>query len=112
MNRVERINNTPWGPATLVEPLIPGQVFAVSTAGHGGLYVTGAALDRIPAVFRRATFTRSENWFEEDVDWAIVARFLPELFPHLQREAEAILREYFAATYAAWAKGAEEVNRV
>jgi hypothetical protein len=99
-DRKRRILETPWGPAQIVTALLPGQVFSVTTAGHGGIYVTGAALDRIPAEWRAATWTKSPNWYEEDCDWAIVARFLPELFPNSQDDAERTLKSSHAALYA------------
>lgn len=87
--------DTPWGRAQHIEELVPGQVWSVSTAGHGGLYVTGDALQRIPQSFRLATFTRSPQWYEEDCDWAIVARFIPEAFPDVARaKAESYLSQY------------------
>jgi hypothetical protein len=105
MDRITRIKNTPWGPAQRVRCMLPGQVFAVDTASHGGLYVAGAALDKIPPPFRQATFTKDEHWYDEDVDFAIVARFVPEAFggdPGVLVEADLILRKAHAEAYARW----------
>lgn len=108
MDRITRIHHTPWGPAQHVEVRIPGQVWAVSTMGHGGFYVTGAALERIPSAFRQATFTRDPHWYEEDVDWAIVAKFVPEAVghnPEVLADAERFLKDFHKDTYAAWLTG-------
>jgi hypothetical protein len=83
---------TPWGRATTRERVAPG-LWAVSTPSHGGYYVEPAALERIPEAFRAATFARSPHWYEEDCDWAIVARYFPEAFPaEAQAHAESVLR--------------------
>jgi hypothetical protein len=83
---------TPWGRATPRERVAPG-LWAVSTPSHGGYYVESSALGRIPEAFRGATFTRSPHWYEEDCDWAIVARYFPEAFPaDIGPRVEAILR--------------------
>jgi len=41
-------------------------MWAVSTAGHGGVKVSRRLQEKIPARFRL-----SGGWYEEDVDWAI-----------------------------------------
>jgi hypothetical protein len=77
----------------------------VSTASHGGLYVTGEALERIPRQFRMATFSKDEHWYEEDVDFAIVARFVPGAYPPMPGFVDlcdAMLRRYHKWAYAAW----------
>jgi hypothetical protein len=92
--------DTPWGRAITRERVAPG-LWVVTTASHGGYYVEPSALDRIPEVFRAATFTRSESWYEEDCDWAIVARYFPEAFPpEAQDHAEAVLRRYHTRAMA------------
>jgi hypothetical protein len=55
---------TPWGRAITREFVAPG-LWVVSTASHGGYFVEAHALDRIPEVFRAATFTGSPHWYEE-----------------------------------------------
>ena len=72
---------TPWGSAQVKTVYGPG-VVDFQTSSHGGLRVSGSALGRIPLAEREAAFLASTNpgWFEEDCDWKIVARNLPELF--------------------------------
>jgi hypothetical protein len=92
---------TPWGRAITREQVAPG-VWVVTTASHGGYYLEPAARERIPLIFQRATFTRDPAFYEEDCDWAIVARYFPEAFPpEAQEYAEATLRRYHAGPMAA-----------
>jgi hypothetical protein len=52
-----------------VTPLGP-EVVAVTTASHGGLRVSPAALARLPVPIRRTAYS-GDGWFEEDCDWAL-----------------------------------------
>jgi hypothetical protein len=60
---------SPWGDIQTVTPLGADAV-SVTTASHGGLCVSPAALCRIPEALRRTAFSAG-GWFEEDCDWAI-----------------------------------------
>jgi hypothetical protein len=60
---------SPWGSIDSVTPLGPDAV-AVSTPSHGGIWVSPAGLERIPAPLR-ATAYSGGGWFEEDCDWCI-----------------------------------------
>jgi hypothetical protein len=60
---------SPWGSIQTVIPLGPEAV-AVTTASHGGLRVSPAALARVPAPIRQTAY-RANGWFEEDCDWAL-----------------------------------------
>jgi hypothetical protein len=92
---------TPWGVHDYRKQVCLGLWF-VSTPSHGGYYVEPQLLPRIPEVFRKATFTRLEAWYEEDVDWAIVAKFIPEAFPpQAQEAADLILRKAHLGPYRA-----------
>ena len=78
---------TPWGLADEVRVLAPG-VIDVYTPSHGGIHVTGDALKRIP-LYARSRSCAGPEWYEEDCDWAIVARFIPEAFSEEHRVAAA-----------------------
>lgn len=66
---------TPWGEWTLIREIIPG-VWRVSTATHGGYWLTPGRLAEMPAVLREGIdserpFNMTEvraGWFEEDDD--------------------------------------------
>jgi hypothetical protein len=62
-------SSSPWGAIQHLTPLGP-DADAVSSASHGGICVSPAALARIPAPLR-ATRYSGAGWFEEDCDWAI-----------------------------------------
>ena len=64
-----RGSSSPWGPVQTVEPLGPDAV-AVTTASHGGIRVSLAALARLPEAIRQTAYSR-DGWFEEDCDWAL-----------------------------------------
>jgi hypothetical protein len=86
---------TPWGmPDSLVDAC-PG-VWFVSTSSHGGYYVDDSVLDRIPEAFRKATFCRDPNFYEQDCDWAIIALFFPEAFP---AGAQPVARDMLASVH-------------
>jgi hypothetical protein len=72
---------TPWGYADYVEDVGMG-IKWVNTPSHGGYYVPSKLLSRIDPAGRRYAkqWSRSENWYEEDVGWAWVWVAFPELF--------------------------------
>ena len=67
-------SHTPWGPVQDVEHLGAG-VARVGTASHGGLHVTGAAANAVPAVVW-AAMMNGRGWAEEDCELVIVATLL------------------------------------
>ena len=80
---------TPWGTSESSTVLLPGIVFH-TTARHGGIKVDGTLNDRIPPYMRN-----DSGWYEEDVDWAIVATVFPEAFNEEGREqAKRMLRNW------------------
>lgn len=60
---------SPWGMIQTLHPMGPDAV-TVSTASHGGIWVSPSALARIPAAYRSTSYSPGP-WFEEDSDWAI-----------------------------------------
>ena len=62
-------SSSPWGPIQTVEPLGPDAAF-VTTASHGGLRVSLAAMARLPQALRETPYSQN-GWFEEDCDWAL-----------------------------------------
>lgn len=73
---------TPWGESDSITILAPG-VYRVTTPSHGGFKVDSPLLDKIPVLWRRASFNKQglNGWFEEDCDWCMVALAFPKLFP-------------------------------
>lgn len=85
---------TPWGNADFKKVLAPG-ILSVSTPSHGGIHVE-KELNQIIPTYMRA----SDGWYEEDVDWAIVATVFPTAFTEEDREhARKTLRGWIPMAY-------------
>lgn len=79
---------TPWGQAQHSHQIIPG-VWTISTASHGGIWLSSARLEHVPAYMQRTW--AGTPWFEEDVDWCIV-------FCVFEAELRQVEDEYVGAT--------------
>ena len=73
--------STPWGSSQSIRTIAPGIRF-VSTASHGGYCLEDWRLKEMPAILRCANSYSGacSEWFEEDVEWALVCLSFPELF--------------------------------
>lgn len=73
--------NTPWGLSDGCTAYGCDVTFH-STPGHGGFKVAPDLLATIPQDVLRETMEQNglKGWFEEDVDWSIVALAFPERF--------------------------------
>ena len=65
---------TPWGPVQHEICISPGACY-VSTASHGGLYLTGQSYAALPEPVRN-TFINGAQWAEEDCEMNIVLALL------------------------------------
>jgi len=73
---------TPWGPTQTADQIAPGIVF-YSTAGHGGFHLNAERNAQVRSEFKTGDNLmdlRSEGWYEEDCDAAIVIFTFPEFF--------------------------------
>jgi hypothetical protein len=85
---MQTITSTPWGRPQDVEWITDRStgkttgIAFVSTAGHGGYYVSPELLATMPANWLGATFNEQgrRGWFEEDCDWSLVALAFPQCF--------------------------------
>lgn len=84
----EAPKSSPWGKVDHVYPIGEGMWF-VSTAGHGGIKVSKELNKQIPEYMRKGSFSGQgeKGWYEEDVDWSIVATVFPDRFKHEERQA-------------------------
>lgn len=86
---MKRPKRSPWGPIDHWREIAPG-IAEVGTPGHGGIKLSRGRNARIPADVRR-----KGGWYEEDVDWSIVAVFFPEAFsPDEVKQAASALKNY------------------
>jgi GNAT superfamily N-acetyltransferase len=86
--------HTPWGPPDNVLKL-DDDIYSVSTPSHGGIFVDKERNLKIPAFMRIPS-----GWYEEDVDWTLVATAFPRLFSLEEREhAKHILKNWKPAVY-------------
>lgn len=86
---------SPWGYSESVTRVADGVEFH-ETASHGGYRLSAERRAKVEAMFperRGQPFYFGGEWFEEDCEWAYVAKAFPELFPsEAQPEADAMLR--------------------
>jgi hypothetical protein len=88
--------NSPWGIVQDEEVIADGIVY-VSTASHGGIWVSPELLGRVQEAMRdyAAYWSGSSSWFEEDCAAQCVVVSFPEYFPAEQVErARAIVDRY------------------
>jgi hypothetical protein len=82
---------SPWGKVQ--DAWVKGEgIVSVSCAGHGGVKVSAKQNKRIPESVRKA-----DGWYEEDVEWAIVALCFPEAYPdpEHQKQAKCTVADYY-----------------
>lgn len=86
---------SPWGKVQSAVVKIPG-IVEVSCAGHGGVRVDPKLNKKIPESVRQRG-----GWYEEDVEWAIVALVFPEAYPDsdAQRQAKFTMRDYYPEAF-------------
>ena len=65
--------STPWGGIQTYEVLAEG-IVSVTTAGHGGLWLSDERIEQLPKRYK--PFTQTRRWAEEDEDAALVLQYL------------------------------------
>lgn len=65
--------STPWGPIQWYHVITQGVVM-LSTAGHGGLWISPEKVKELPDEYE--PFTRSKHWAEEDEDAPLALQYL------------------------------------
>jgi uncharacterized protein DUF7007 len=71
---------TPWGPSQSSREIAPG-IVRYDTASHGGYYVSPARVASMPKPLRDFKPFAGSCWYEEDVDWCVVALAFPQFWP-------------------------------
>ena len=72
-NRFHAGMSTPWGRIQDHHRIADG-VVSVSTAGHGGIWLSDERIKQLPAHYQ--PFTGTPRWNEEDEDGALVMQYL------------------------------------
>jgi hypothetical protein len=118
---MKKNSSTPWGPAQSVSEIIPG-MWHVSTAGHGGIYVSPELYAQMPS-YMKATPYSSAGWFEEDIDWVLPFVVFEKQIREQATDAqtlstinEGVHQGYFECTYhstrrAQWFADYQEVSK-
>ena len=75
------MKTSPWGQVDHEREVAPGMTF-VSTASHGGFKLDRRLNAEVPEYMRRPG-----GWYEEDVDWAVVAVVFPAAFSEKEQES-------------------------
>jgi hypothetical protein len=86
---------TPWGPSQHSEKLAHG-IVRYSTAGHGGIHLSPTRNVQVHPAWRI-----EGGWYEEDLDWNIVAYHFPEAFPDTVVDGKSF-RERVDQTLRSW----------
>lgn len=87
---------TPWGTPQHCQQLAEG-IYEVTTASHGGIWVTRARRHAMPHEIRSIPTWTGGHWYEEDCDWALVALAYPEVFNgEVVKSAIATARHFHA----------------
>jgi hypothetical protein len=73
--------STPWG-ASQHATIYSDGIVSHATAGHGGFHLSAARNVKVLEALRNAS-----GWYEEDVEWAIVAQTFPEVFTTYERRS-------------------------
>jgi hypothetical protein len=79
-----------------VHEVAPG-IVQVSTAGHGGYWLSPERRADMPAQYRDIRTFAGGPWYEEDCDWSLVVLSFPEHFDAKTRQAAADTVEWLDA---------------
>ncbi len=89
--------HSPWGVIDDVKKIAEG-IERISTPSHGGLHLSSIINAAMPEALRRP-----DGWYEEDVEWALVALAFPAHFAeHERTEAEKVVRNWLPDVYEAF----------
>lgn len=75
------LNTTPWGIVQEIQTIAPG-VFFLSTASHGGIFLSPEINSTVPDSIKDMTFCGQgfQGFYEEDEDAELVRQLLPQFF--------------------------------
>lgn len=70
---------TPWGEPDVVDELAEGITW-YETPSHGGYRLSDKRVKELPSHLRAHKPFAGYGWYEEDVDWCIVALGFPDVY--------------------------------
>lgn len=89
---------TPWGAAQRVERICDG-VYQVSTASHGGIYVSDERINEVDDAWRvyasKWSHGFGDQWFEEDCAVCGVFEAFPKHFTKEHSDTAKKMREMY-----------------
>jgi hypothetical protein len=90
---------SPWGSVQHVQVVVPGHIYVVTTASHGGMKLS-AEYNRLVDPSWRV----KGGWYEEDVDVAIVIITFQKSFAAKadMDEVRSVLARHYAKEYSDW----------
>ena len=91
----KQLTSTPWGAPQMQRNIAEG-IIEVSTAGHGGYWLSPERMLEMRPEYRACSFS-GNNWFEEDCSWCAVAMQWPQYF---SEKANGYARDLFNNLYA------------
>ena len=100
-------SSSPWGSVQTIEEIAEG-IVSVTTAGHGGMWLSADRLARIPAELQHLNRFGVGAWFEEDCEVMIPVVAFPEVFPQADMDQISLGMNQFYG--AAWTAYQERVN--
>lgn len=77
--QIMKISHSPWGAVQNQKQIAPG-IVSVSTAGHGGIFVSQERRLQMPIDLAAFGTWTEPGWYEEDCDWAVVCLAFPQFF--------------------------------
>lgn len=91
---------SPWGTIQHVQTIVPGHIWVVSTAGHGGVKLDPSYNRIVDPIWRN-----KGGWYEEDVEFAVVLITFQNSFPKGKVNMDSVrstLERYYPKEYADW----------
>jgi hypothetical protein len=100
MTAYRKQSYSPWGEIQHQEEIAEG-ITVVSTASHGGMHVDNELFAAMPAALKCNVYGTGQ-WFEEDVEVALVMIAFPDAFENRQVRTAVGTIEHYAkgGTYA------------
>lgn len=82
---MKQFKRSPWGSVQYIEQIIPNEIYFVSTAGHGGYWLS----DRAKKIMKKKKMP-VQTWYEEDCESLLVIYAFNSLTPFKKYDIEEI----------------------